>query len=921
MKILELFSGYGSQALALKNLGIDFTSDISEIDKYAIQAYNQLHGETYNWGDITKIDESKLPYYDLITYSSPCFTEDTLVLTENRGFQKITDIQIGEKVVTHDGNYKSVEKVINNGEKKTIKVYGMGIDEIHTTPNHLFYVRVRNHAWDKSSHSSIRTFSNPTWKQAHALKRSDYLGVPVNNKSELPIWDGITFTRSDGRKGRHKNQLSEYLANKNFWWLIGRYIADGWVRTNSGIVLACGKSKFNEMKNKCDSLGIKYHVVEDRTALKFRYALKELELFVKPFGKYAYGKRIPSFVMNLPINLLESFLDGYMSGDGCFIGGRYKCTSVSRELIYGIAQCVAKVYKQPYSIYKTIRPKKTTIEGRLVSQRDTYQLCFKKNKCIQDKAFYENGFLWFPVNRIEESNIENVYDLTISENHSFTVQGTVVHNCQDFSTAGLNKGGDLGSGTRSSLLWECERIIRAVKPQYLLMENVKNLVGKKHRHNFDRWLETLEYLGYNNYWQVLNAKDYGVPQNRERVFVVSIRKDVDTKGYKFPLPIPLEKRLKDMLEDNVNEKYYLSDDKVANFAMQIKERDISNTIRCGGGGSLDGKHTWDIVVEPLCAASRGRNPENPSDRTAGIPTKQRLEINYTGCTNTLTSVQKDNYIVEPKVIQVGNIVSTGNWDNPQRGRIYSSKGCCPALNTMQGGGLEPKILEEKCKNDRNKTIRTLLRILWKEIREKKIWEQIGRLQCFSEKEILQQGMHEKVLSEKGQEQTDIFKCPHNSEKYKCIIIENNFLRDMWLSIKFRRSSQRWGLSEQQFREFTSSLQKLSYEATPKKEKLYYMWKTDESFRLLRETLSEIQKIWQSSNIKPQEGYRIRKLTVRECFRLMGVKDEQFDRLSGISNSQLYKLAGNSIVVNVLEAIFRNLFIETNIEKKGQLDLF
>lgn len=751
MKILELFSGYGSQALALKNLGVDFTSDISEIDKYAIQAYNQLHGETYNWGDITKIDESKLPYYDLITYSSPCFTEDTLVLTENRGFQKITDIQIGEKVVTHDGNYKSVEKVINNGEKKTIKVYGMGIDEIHTTPNHLFYVRVRNHAWDKSSHSSIRTFSNPTWKQAHALKRSDYLGVPVNNKSELPIWDGITFTRSDGRKGRHKNQLSEYLANKNFWWLIGRYIADGWVRTNSGIVLACGKSKFNEMKNKCDSLGIKYHVVEDRTALKFRYALKELELFVKPFGKYAYGKRIPSFVMNLPINLLESFLDGYMSGDGCFIGGRYKCTSVSRELIYGIAQCVAKVYKQPYSIYKTIRPKKTTIEGRLVSQRDTYQLCFKKNKCIQDKAFYENGFLWFPVNRIEESNIENVYDLTISENHSFTVQGTVVHNCQDFSTAGLNKGGDLGSGTRSSLLWECERIIRAVKPQYLLMENVKNLVGKKHRHNFDRWLETLEYLGYNNYWQVLNAKDYGVPQNRERVFVISIRKDVDTKGYKFPSSVPLQKRLKDMLEPCVDEKYYLSADKVEKLTTQIKEKEISNTIRCGSRSSLDGKHTWDIIAETFIV-----------DDTQGFD-GVRCYNNYSP---TLRSERSGLKILEPKVIQIGNIVSTGNWDNPQRGRIYSYEGCSPALNCVGGGGLEPKILEENIKN-----------------------------------------------------------------------------------------------------------------------------------------------------------YRIRKLTARECFRLMGVKDEQFDRLSGISNSQLYKLAGNSIVVNVLEAIFRNLFIETNIEKTGQLDLF
>lgn len=303
--------------------------------------------------------------------------------------------------------------------------------------------------------------------------------------------------------------------------------------------------------------------------------------------------------------------------------------------------------------------------------------------------------------------------------------------------------------------------------------------------------------------------------------------------------------------------------------------------------------------------------------------EQNGYIRQDGCVGTLTtdgsSPKHNNRVVEPKVIQVGQIYPDSG--NPQAGRIYDDNGISPAMDTCQGGNRMPKILEEKYKNDRNKTIRTLLRILWKEIREKKIWEQIGRFQCFSEKEILQQRMHEKILSEKGEEQTDVFKCPRNSEKYKCIIIENNFLRDMWLSIKFRRSSQRWGLSEQQFREFTSSLQKLSFEATPKKEKLYYMWKTNESFRLLRETLSEIQEIWQSINIKPQESYRIRKLTARECFRLMGVKDEQFDRLHGISNSQLYKLAGNSIVVDVLEAIFKNLLMPETTDTKGQLSLF
>lgn len=716
IRLLELCAGYGSQALALKNLGIDVYSEIAEFDKYASQAYMQLHGETKNYGDIYTIDETKLPYFDMITYSTPCFTEDSLVLTEKRGFQKIIDIQIGEKVITHDGNYKTVENVINNGKKKTVKIYGMGIDEIHTTPNHLFYVREKSHVWNNKTRSYTRVFSEPVWKQADSLKRTDYMGIPINKKSEIPEWNGITFVWSDGRKDRYKNQLSQYMNNKDFWWLIGRYIADGWFRNNGGIIIGCGKKKFVEMKEKCDSIGLNYNILEERTVIKFYYQLKELELFVQSFGKYAYGKKIPSFVMDLPVDLLNSFLNGYMSGDGCFTNGRFKATSVSRELIYGLAQCIAKVYKQPYSIYKTERPKTTVIEGRTVNQKDTYELCFKKEKRPQDKAFYEDGFIWFPVTKVEEDEIETVYDLTVEENHSFTVQGVIVHNCQDFSVAGKGKGGDKGSGTRSSLLWECERIIRAVKPKYLLMENVKNLLSEKHRHNFNEWFKVLEGMGYTNYYKVLNAKDYGIPQNRERIFCVSI---LGGGQYLFPNPKPLEKRLKDMLEDNVDEKYYLSDISVNRL---LKRRDGLGYKPCINGEvavtltTKPGQRNSDnYIQEPFVVASRGRNIENPSDRTIGSPTEQRLEINYTGCTNTLISVQKDNYVVE--------------------------------------------------------------------------------------------------------------------------------------------------------------------------------------------------------------NYRIRKLTARECFRLMGVKDEQFDRLNGISNSQLYKLAGNSIVVDVLEAIFKNLLMPETTETKGQLSLF
>lgn len=134
--------------------------------------------------------------------------------------------------------------------------------------------------------------------------------------------------------------------------------------------------------------------------------------------------------------------------------------------------------------------------------------------------------------------------------------------CQDFSLAGLGKGGDKGSGTRSSLMYENIRIIEKLKPKYVILENVKNLLSKKHIHNFNAYLEAMEELGYYSYYQVLNAKDYGIPQNRERVFTVSIRKDIN-KLFTFPPKQEFKLKLKDLLEDEVDEKYYLSGEQIA----------------------------------------------------------------------------------------------------------------------------------------------------------------------------------------------------------------------------------------------------------------------------------------------------------------------------------------------------------------------
>ena len=165
--------------------------------------------------------------------------------------------------------------------------------------------------------------------------------------------------------------------------------------------------------------------------------------------------------------------------------------------------------------------------------------------------------------------------------------------CQDISLAGKQKGlfNEDGTRTRSGLFFEALRIIEGTKPKIAIAENVKNLIGKKFKEQFQIVLDSLERAGYNNYYQVLNAKDYGVPQNRERVFIVSIRKDIDNGLFEFPKPFPLMKRLKDVLEESVDEKYYLTDPMVERlFTTSYQQNKYENCVTKEDG-----------VVGTLCA--------------------------------------------------------------------------------------------------------------------------------------------------------------------------------------------------------------------------------------------------------------------------------------------------------------------------------
>lgn len=259
----------------------------------------------------------------------------------------------------------------------------------------------------------------------------------------------------------------------------------------------------------------------------------------------------------------------------------------------------------------------------------------------------------------------NLGDISKLEHLDYADFWTYSFPCQSVSVSGKQEGIIKGK-TRSGLLYEVQRLLEKADkmlalPKYLMLENVKNLVGKKFKPQFDEWVAWLDELGYNTYWKVLNAKDYGVPQNRERVFAISIRKDIDDGKFEFPQPFDNGVRLKDVLEDNVDEKYYLS-------------KDIQNRLII-----TDETLTKNII-----------DTTKPEYRSIGQRDLVYSENSIMG-TLVATDYKQPKQILETnRCIQVGNL-NYYNYD--KMNRVYSKGGCSPALEIMQGGNRQPKIAE------------------------------------------------------------------------------------------------------------------------------------------------------------------------------------------------------------------------------------
>lgn len=362
--------------------------------------------------------------------------------------------------------------------------------------------------------------------------------------------------------------------------------------------------------------------------------------------------------------------------------------------------------------------------------------------------------------------------------------------CQAFSIAGKQLGFE---DKRGILFFESLKIIQAKKPKICMMENVKGLTTKKFSAEFKEMLQALENEGYNNYWKVLNTKDYGLPQNRERVFVISIRKDIDNNKFEFPKPFDNGLRLKDILENEVDKKYYISQEKCNKLISQFKNGEISKINTNPSGKGMNGNVNTSNI-SPTITTNKGEGlkttipcitPDRIEKKQNGRRFKEDGEPMF-----TLTSQDRHG------ILQIGMLDIKGN---EQVRRVYSDFGLSPALNTMQGGNRQPKIMV---------------------------------------KEATKQGY---AIAEIG----DSINLEQPNSKTRRGRVGNQVAQTLTCSCN-------------------------------------------------QATL--------------QEDYRIRKLTPKECWRLQGFKDEDFEKASKVnSNSQLYKQAGNSISVNVVMEIYKELF--------------
>ena len=871
MKFLDFFAGIGGFRRGMELAGHECVG-FCEFDKFAVASYTSMHlltekqrehlstlpekqrqkeilkeeyrnGEWYA-ADIRKVYAGDIPKADCWCFGFPCFAKGTYILTE-KGYIPIENVSVGDKVLTHKGRWRKVTATMRRDGARLWDVNGFGILPTRTMAEHPYYVTKPDQPME--------------FKKVEQLDDSWYSTMVLPN------------AESDGY-------------SKEMWWIIGRYLADGWRverkdRPSGGrIVFAISDDKRAEFEQRLREAKLHGTYTKERTCGKYHVCNNQLYEYLEKFGKYAHGKRIPREALCLPREKAKYFFDGYMSGDGR--SDREEATSTSAAIILGMCIIAQRLGKPVPAVYHTKRDEKCIIQGRECRQRDTYTFRISKRSV---KGHYRGRYVCRELYQPTKSDdFGTVYNISVEEDESYIANGAIVHNCQDISVAGKQLG---FQGNRSSLFFRVMYLVGQLKeedkPTYLFIENVKNLLSVNGGWDFARLLIEMEQQGYDAEWQVLNSKDFGVPQNRERCFIIG-----HLRGRSTSKVFPIEGA------DGKNSIQIITHKDGYRRNTQVFGSDgITEALDTGQGGGI-GHHVALPCFIDLCyqgsqmtdiarclKARYYKGVANHAGQDSGIAIKVIGEVNSSQDGKVLgidgiAKCHSAGHNNNPKIAIP--VLTPDRAEKRQNGRRFKDNGEPMFTLTSQdrhGVAIDPLGVLRNVRTEYGKEIR-------------KDYES-GKLNI-SRREFLANENREDGIA-------NTLSTVH---------------KDNQLAVKIAEATNQ-GYSESRVGIDTVNLSVPGSKTRRGRVGKEVANTLDTScnqgiFVQVSEELT-VYAVWYE---KYQCYIAIRKLTPKECFRLQGWTDDYFEKAAFVnSDSQLYKEAGNGVTVSVIEAMAKKMRME------------
>ena len=541
---LDLFAGCGGVSLGLELIGLrDLGFELADEECATREAAGFLTVQ----GDLSKISRpQEFAGIEGLWDSSPCFPPEVPVLT-HRGMIPIGEVVVGDLVLTHRNRWRPVTRTMSR-RADTVR-----IGHTEATADHPYWTRGQRRKW-RDDRRGYRWFLDDESRWTPLGESAGrFVGIP--EVVALP-----------------PGPLDVPAGDLTFWWMVGRWIGDGWTRikepdmdldeslpwshplpmdcvecgqparrhprcthrwTNfcsdecrrartwrrsslGQVVICCGDHEADKLQEALVSTGMKWVRQQERTTTRYTTSDRDLaRWFARTFGTRAHNKTLPAWLFSMPDSVRRAVLDGYLSADGYeFKAGSYRASTVSRCLAISM-RLLGVGLGFSTSLSRSTRSGASEIEGREVSERESWTVILNSNDGRYSRSMGEHRWVKLRGQIKPGREATVVVDLTVAEDESFVADGYVVHNCLDFSVAGKRAG---RKGKSGWLVDEKMRWITAVKPRWVACENVPTVEPI-----FREQALELQAMGYRTWVGVLGSEEYGVPQTRDRAYLMAHR--------------------------------------------------------------------------------------------------------------------------------------------------------------------------------------------------------------------------------------------------------------------------------------------------------------------------------------------------------------------------------------------------------------